>query len=160
MPCDLLVKLYDLPPAGPMLDTLRADGIDVRRALPIDKHIIVPYVRDSFLEVWGSECEVSFSRQPPSCFVAVHNKCIVGFACYNATCWGFFGPVGVTEAYRGRGIGTGLLLRSLLAMWDEGYAYSVIGWVDDEVIPFYRKIAGATVIGDSFPGIYRRMIKI
>lgn len=63
-------------------------------------HTVVTYVRTVFLEAWGSECDVAFSHQPPRSFIAVHDEEIVGFACYNATCWGFFGPLGVSEAFR------------------------------------------------------------
>ena len=159
MPQDLLVKLYDLPSIIPEEDTLRASGIELRRALPIDKHIVVSYVRDGFLEMWASECDMAFSRQPPCCFIAVHERELVGFACYNATCWGFFGPLGVSEAYRRRGIGTALSRKCLSAMWNDGYAYAVIGWVEDEGVPFYQRAVGATVIADSHPGIYGGMIR-
>ena len=159
MPQDLLVRLYDLPSNIPEEQALRAGGLDVRRALPTDKHIVVPYVRDTFLDPWASECDGAFSRQPPCCFIAVHDKDLVGFACYNATCWGFFGPVGVGEGFRRRGIGTVLLRTCLAAMWNEGYAYAVIGWVADEGVPFYQRAVGATVVADSRPGIYRRMVR-
>jgi GNAT superfamily N-acetyltransferase len=159
MPQDLLVRLYNLPADIPEEEALRVGGLDVRRALPIDRHIVVGYVRDTFLEMWASECEGAFSRQPPSCFIAVHEKEVVAFACYNATCWGFFGPLGVSEGFRRRGIGTVLLRKCLSAMWNEGYAYAVIGWVEDEGVPFYQRVVGATVIADSHPGIYRRMVR-
>ncbi len=159
MPHDLLVKLYGLSPTIPTLDKLHSSGIDIRRALPIDKHLVVGFVRDIHSDLWASECDCSFSRQPPTCFIAVKDRDIVGFACYNATCWGFFGPTAVSEGLRGQGIGAALTLRCLLAMWEEGYAYAVIGWVDDTELGFYQKVAGATVIEGSFPGIYRRMVK-
>jgi GNAT superfamily N-acetyltransferase len=159
MPQDLLVKLYNLPSAFPDGDLAQRPGVEVRRALPIDKHIVVSWVRDVFLEAWGSECDMAFSHQPPSCFIAVHEEEIVGFACYNATCWGFFGPLGVTKAYRGSGIGTALLRTSLSAMWNEGYAYAIIGWVGDEGVSFYQRAVGASAIPDSHPGIYGRMIR-
>ena len=159
MPQDMLVKLYDPPPATPDGSLVARPGVEVRRALPIDKHIVVSYVRRAFLEGWGSECDMAFSHQPPSCFIAVHEEEIVGFACYNATCWGFFGPLGVSETFRGSGIGTALLRTSLSAMSNEGYAYAVIGWVDDEGVSFYQRVVGATPIPDSHPGIYGRMIR-
>jgi GNAT superfamily N-acetyltransferase len=158
MPYDLLVKLYGLSASIPIIEPLRGKGIDIRRALPIDKHLIVPYVRDAFSAPWASECDVAFSHHPPTCMIAVHEKEIVGFACYNTTCWGFFGPIGVTESFRRQGVGTALLLKCLLAMWDEGYAYAVVGWVDEWDLAFYQKAANATVIADSVPGIYKRMI--
>jgi GNAT superfamily N-acetyltransferase len=158
MPQDLLVKLYDLPSPAPRGGVAHRLDFDVRRALPIDKHVVVSYVRDNFLEAWASECEMAFSHQPPRCFIAVHKEQLLGFACYDATCWGFFGPLGVGEAVRRRGIGTALVQASLSAMWNEGYAYAVIGWVEDDGVAFYQRAARATIIAHSHPGIYNRMI--
>ncbi len=63
------------------------------------------------------------------------------------------------KSSRGMGIGEALLRSCLLAMKDEGYAYAVIGWVDGAE-EFYEKTVGATVIEDSFPGVYRNLISI
>ena len=54
-------------------------------------------------------------------------KEIVGFACYDATCMNFFGPTGVKESERGKGVGKALLLAALHAMKEQGYAYAIIG---------------------------------
>jgi GNAT superfamily N-acetyltransferase len=157
MQVDMLVKLYNLPPEVPDLEKLKAEGIEFRRAMAIDKLRIVSYVKDTFSEGWASECDVSFSNKPATCFIAVKDKKIIGFACYNATCFGFFGPTGVSENFRNKGIGKALLLKCLLSMWEEGYAYAIIGWVDD-ALEFYKKTVNAIVIEDSAPGIYKRMI--
>lgn len=155
---DMLVRLYHLPAELPGFPDLARDGIEIRRALPPDKSRIVRWVTENFDEYWGSECDVSFSNKPVSCFVAVANKVkIVGFACYEATCKDYFGPTGVAAGYRGRGIGKALFLRCLYAMREMGYAYAVIGGAE-EAMEFYRKTAGAFVIPDSVPGIYRDMI--
>jgi GNAT superfamily N-acetyltransferase len=153
---DMLVKLYDLP-TGPSAEKLAADGIDIRRALPPDKRAIVEWVREKFSDGWAGECDVSFSVQPPGCFIAVKGGKIIGFACCEATCRGFFGPTGVEEAWRGRGIGTHLLFACLRALRDMGYAYAVIGAAGP--VDFYIKTVGAVAIEGSSPGIYRNMIK-
>lgn len=88
---DLLVKLYDLPAASTIaLPT----GVEIRRALPPEKHVVIEWVRRTFGDAWASECEVAFGGHPISCFVAVAVGAdgIVGFACYDATAKGFFGP--------------------------------------------------------------------
>lgn len=158
MQTDMLVKLYNLPEEIPGLEKLKADGIEIRRVLPMDKHLIISYVKTNFSDEWASECDVSFSNKPISCFAAIKDKNIVGFACYNATCLGFFGPTGISNDYRNKGIGKALLFKCLLSMWEEGYAYAVIGWVG-EALEFYQKAVNATVIENSAPGIYKRMIK-
>jgi len=79
---------------------------------------------------------------------------ILGFACYNATGKGFFGPTGVKKKMRGQGIGSVLLWRCLESQWEQGYAYSIIGGAGP--VDYYAKAVGATVIEDSNPGIYCR----
>ena len=156
MATDMLVKLYDLPSHYELIEKLEIEGIHIKRALPIDKKRIVDYVRNSFNEAWANECDVALSKSPSNCYVAVYNKEIIGFATYNSTCLGFFGPTGVNESFRGKQIGKALLLKSLNSMWEEGYAYAIIGWVGP--IEFYKKAVNAIIIEDSHPGIYKRMI--
>lgn len=154
---DMLVKLYELPDAGPHYERVRRAGVDVRRALAPEKHVVIDYVRETFGEGWASECEVSFASRPVSCFVATAGEAPVGFACYEATCKNFFGPTGVTEQNRGQGIGTALLLACLHAMRAEGYGYAIIGGAGPT--DFYHRIAGAEPIEGSQPGIYRGMLR-
>lgn len=117
---DMLVKLYELPDVGPWCERLRAEGVDVRRALAPEKHIVVDWVRTTFSGHWASECETSFANHPVSCFIATEEGRCIGFACYEATCRDFFGPTGVAEAARKRGVGKALLLACLYAMRAEG----------------------------------------
>jgi GNAT superfamily N-acetyltransferase len=122
-----------------------------------EKHHVVEWVRETFGQGWASECDVAFANRPLSCFIATEQGEILGFACYDATCRGFFGPIGVAEAARGRGIGRGLLLACLHAMWAVGYGYAVIGGV--RAVDFYVKALGATEIPASTPGVYRDRLK-
>jgi predicted GNAT family acetyltransferase len=153
---DMLVKLYELPPLEPTLAHARQSGVEVRRALAAEKHVVLAWIAEQFYPHWVSECDVAFSRQPSSCFVAVEEEKVVGFACYDATCKNFFGPTGVGESQRGRGIGAALLLACLHAMSEQGYAYGIIGGVGPA--DFYTRIVGATEIPDSTPGIYGDML--
>ncbi|MFU0800406.1 MAG: GNAT family N-acetyltransferase [Xylanivirga thermophila] len=155
---DMLVKLYDLPDNSENIKKLEEQGIYIKRALAPDKFKVVEYVRETFGDGWASECDVAFSNSPISCFIAVQDKKVIGFACYDATCKDFFGPTGIDENVRGKGIGKALLLACLHAMYEQGYAYAIIGGTGG-AIPFYQKVAGATVIEDSVPGIYGRMIR-
>jgi len=158
---DLVVRLYDLPPAAPLVEALAAAGVTVRRALAPEREAVVAWARAHGSAGWASECEVAFARVPLACFVAVEQAAapgggadIVGFACYEATCRDFFGPELVRPDRRGRGIGGALLLSALGAMRAEGYAYAIIGWADN--VDFYARAAGAVVIAGSDPGIYPR----
>ncbi|MGV8936651.1 MAG: GNAT family N-acetyltransferase [Allorhizobium sp.] len=154
---DMLVKLYDLK-ADPALERkMTEQGFVLRRALPPELHSIVSWIAPRFGHGWASEATVAVARQPVSCLIATKNEELVGFACYDATARGFFGPTGVDKAMRGKGIGHALLLKTLLAMHDQGYGYAVIGSAGPT--GFYSAAVGATVIEGSKPGIYRGMLK-
>lgn len=154
---DMLVKLYDLPEVVPHIKRLREKGIVIRVAMPYEKHQVVKWVRSSFDESWSIQCDVAFSNHPISCFIATEKRKIIGFACYDSTCKNFFGPTGVNEKKRGRGIGKALFLSCLHAMATSGYAYAIIGGVGPT--DFYAKVAEATEIQGSSPGIYRDRLK-
>jgi GNAT superfamily N-acetyltransferase len=154
---DMLVRLYDIPGSGLRVRALRDAGIELRRALAPERHIVVSWVRQHFGEGWASECDVSFGRLPISCFRAQRGDDVLGFACYDATAKAFFGPTGVLERERKQGIGTALLLESLHAMAAEGYAYAIIGAAGPA--DFYARAAGAVPIAGSTPGIYANLLR-
>lgn len=153
----MLVRLYELPESSSRIAALRASGVEVRRALAPERHVVVEWVRHEFGDSWASECEVSFGRLPISCFRAQRGQDVLGFACYDATAKAFFGPTGVLEGERGQGIGTALLLVTLDAMAAEGYAYAIIGGVGP--VEFYANAVGAVPIAGSTPGIYAHFLR-
>ncbi len=148
---DLLVKLYDLEGTSPHIA-----GIEIRRPLPHEKGIVKRWIARVFSEAWGEEFECSFKSFPVTSFIALRNSLVVGFACYDVTCRGYFGPTGVLDSERGKGIGTGLLMQSMLAMRELGYGYAIIGAAGP--VDFFIKSLGAIPIPDSSPGIYPRKI--
>lgn len=153
---DLLVSLYKLPPLSPRLDALREAGIVIRRAYPFDLSRTRRFITRHFTEGWADEAEAAFARQPITCWLAIHEGKIVGFACVESTARGFFGPTGVDAAWRGRGIGAGLLVAALHGLREMGYAYGIIGAAGPA--DFYAKAVGAIPIPDSTPGIYVDML--
>ena len=100
-------------------------------------------------------------QEVSKCFLAVEDGKVVGFSCFDASAKGFFGPIGVDPAQRGRNIGAALLLRTLNAMREYGYAYAVIGWVG-EAEHFYRKTVGAEFIPGGSPenSVYSNLISL
>src|SRR5688500_7366441 len=113
---DLLVRLYALPDPGPLLAKSHGAGFKIRRGLPAERHVVTAWVARHFSSGWREECDIAFTRQPVSCFLGVHDNELAGFACYDATCRGFFGPIGVGDRFRGHGLGAVLLLAALDAM--------------------------------------------
>jgi hypothetical protein len=154
---DLLVKLYALPPSGPLLEKLKTEGVEIKRAIGPEKRAVADWVENKFSKNWASECEVALSAQPSTCFLAVKNKKLIGFACYDSTSKGFFGPIGVEGTACAGGIGKALLVRTLEAMREAGYGYAVVGWAGP--VEFFKKAVGATVIEGSEPGVYKDMVK-
>lgn len=149
---DMLVRLYDLPEVAGKLAALEEDGVLVRRAQPWELSPLRRFIEDHFSEGWADETSVGFANKPVSVFIAQEGARIVGFAAYECTARGFFGPMGVDEAFRKRGIGGALTLACLHAMREIGYAYAIIGGAGPK--DFYAKCCGATLIADSQPGIY------
>jgi GNAT superfamily N-acetyltransferase len=153
---DMLVRLYDLPDSASSYATSAENGVTLRRARAFEKHTVSTFVRTHFSEKWVIEVEVAMTRQPITCFIATKDKEVLGFACYDTTLRGFFGPIGVSESARGMGLGKALLFKSLEALRDLGYAYAIIGGVGPK--EFYAKACGAIEIPGSDPGIYTDLL--
>lgn len=153
---DLLVRLYDLPVFGAE-SRVRDAGIVVRRALPPERQIVLDWIGARFSTFWVSEAALCLSQHPTTVYLAVRGNDLLGFACYDGTAKGFFGPTGVDEAERGKGVGEALLIATLRGMREAGYGYAVIG--DPGPVAFYRKRLDVLEIPKSEPGIYRGMLR-
>ena len=153
---DLLVKLYDVRPDFALEQSLSQEGIRIKRALGLDKTLILNFVRENFSQGWADECLMGLVND--GCYIAVCKGEVVGFACFDATMKDYFGPTGVRPDMRGKGIGKALLLRCLLSMHERGYNYAIIGWAGPTA--FYEKACGAMEIPDSTPRSYGRKISV
>jgi GNAT superfamily N-acetyltransferase len=150
---DLLVNLLKLPP----LENTPAEEFLIRRAQPFELTPIRKFVTTNFSQGWADEISVGFARQPITVFIATLDRELVGFAAYECTRRGYFGPTGVIQAAQGKGIGKALLLASLWALREMGYVYAIIGAAGP--VRFYQKAVGAIIIPDSEPGIYTDSLK-
>jgi hypothetical protein len=149
---DMLVRLYEIPDLHGCTGKMEKIGVRVRRPNVWEKPLLLDWVKVHFSPTWALECESAFSVRPPSCFIAMKDDALIGFACYDCTRLNFFGPTGVAADAMGKGVGTMLLLSCLHAMKDGGYAYAVIGGVGPA--GFYSRAVGAMTIEGSSPGIY------
>ena len=153
---DLLVKLYELKDNWRFLIEQEYIGVTIRKPIGPEKHLIIDWVREKFSDAWASETDIAISNAPKTCFVAITDNQIIGFACYDATALGYFGPIGVEESCRGKGTGKALLLACLLDMKLKGYGYAII---PTDHIDFYGKTVGAIEIPDSLPGIFKTWLQ-
>ncbi len=156
---DMLVKLYPLPTAPGLEEKLLEQGIHIIKALSLDLSKVIAFTEAFDHGGWADEIRAAFANQPVSCYIAVKEKRVIGFACYEATCRGFFGPTLVHPEERHKGIGKALLLSCLASMREMGYAYAIIGWPAPDAIPFYEKCCGGMMIPGEGIGIYSRMVE-
>lgn len=154
---DMLIKLYDLDDHWGFIAEQKEQGIAIRKPIGPEKHLIIDWVAEHFSTGWAAETDVAISNIPRSCFTAVKASQFVGFACYDATALGYFGPTGVEKTERGQGIGQALLRACLLDMKLKGYGYAIAGDVNEP--EYYQKTVGAIEIPDSSPGIYQNRVK-
>ena len=155
---DLLVRLYDLPHFE-----AEEQGEGRRHHRP-PRHPARARRRPRLVQpststkLWRGEIALGAvaDARAPRC-IAVKGQELLGFACYDTSAKGFFGPTGVSERARGQGIGEALLIVTLKAMREAGYAYAVIG--DPGPVEFYRKRLDTLEIPNSKPGHYAGMLR-
>ena len=145
---DMLIKLY--PPE--MLQAAEVAGAVVRKPIGPEHTAITQWVAARFGPGWASEVQVALSNRPVTCWIATRDATLLGFACFDATARGFFGPIGVDDAARSQGIGAALLRACLRDMRSFGYGYAIVGGVGAP--GFFERVAGAVEIADSSPGLY------
>ena len=149
---DLLVNLLKLP----AMESESQEFL-VRRAQPFELSAVRRFVEENFSQSWADEVSVGFARQPITVFVATMERELIGFAAYECTRRGFFGPMGVVERAHGKGAGKALLLAAMWGLRELGYVYAIVGAAGP--VRFYQKTVGAIVIPDSEPGIYTDLLK-
>ncbi|MDE1994722.1 MAG: GNAT family N-acetyltransferase [Rhizobiaceae bacterium] len=153
---DLLVNLYSAK-LSELAEKVSRTAVQIRPVLPPEMRLVVEWVRVHFSENWASEVSVAITRQPAACLIALDAGELVGFACYDTTARGFFGPTGVHPDCRGKGIGLALFSASLQTMKTLGHAYAFVG--DAGPVDFYANAVGAIEIPAENKGIYEGMLR-
>src|SRR5512133_744159 len=99
---DMLVKLYNLPMDLSCIAALRERGVEIRKPIGPEKHLIEDWILQTFSDAWASEFDMTMRSFPVTSWIATRDQQVVGFACFDATGLGFFGPTGVHPDHRGQ----------------------------------------------------------
>jgi len=154
---DMLVNLLKLAPFKSLVKKLAEQDVNIRRAQPFEITPVRDFIETNFSVTWADEISIGFANKPVTVYIATRAGRVIGFAGYECTRKAFFGPTGVVESERGRGIGRALLVASLWGLRQLGYVYGIIGAAGP--VEFYREAVGAIVIPESEPGIYTDLLK-
>lgn len=154
---DYLTNLYNIDYQS-KLQQLQQVGIRILRPLSPNKGKVLDFVKTNFSQQWADEVSTAFCTSPAHCFVAVKGNKIVGFAGYNCTAKGYFGPLGVVRSVRSKGIGSELLYQCLMSMKSQGYGYAIIGSVNDKAVTLYQRVCNAQPIAGSDKSLYDDLI--
>ncbi|MCH4160880.1 MAG: GNAT family N-acetyltransferase [Bifidobacterium sp.] len=132
-------------------------GYQIVRTPSIFSDEVAHFAEREFSPMWASEARHSLYHTPSDSYAAIFNNHVIGFCAFNATAKAFFGPTGVHHDHRGKGIGRILLVNALLTMKSQGYAYAIIGGVN-EAAGFYEQTVSATRIeGSEDHSVYTHM---
>lgn len=145
-------RLFDFHLEAPLVDNPLVDtpdpplpeGVTIRRARPADRDRTLSAVETMFQVAWRFETELAFRAAEPTCYLAERDGEVVGFADYDATNFGLFGPTGVDASLRGRKVGAVLYRRCLHDMRALGYPYALIP-TDLDRLNFYHREGGAAI---------------
>jgi ribosomal protein S18 acetylase RimI-like enzyme len=156
---DMLIKLYAAGFGTPLSrsDAVAGAGVVLRKPIGPEHLAITHWVAERFGTGWASEVQVALANRPVSVWIATQQTELLGFVCFDATARGFVGPIGVADGARGQGVGAALLRACLDDMRVAGYGYAIAGAVGAP--EFFRRVAGATAIADSTPGLYEGQLK-
>ena len=113
---------------------------EIACATQSNREAVLHFIEQNFGPIWRFE-----ASRGAALFSVEHDGQIAGFSTHEANNRGLgtFGPAGVREALRGRGLGRKLLVASLADLSRLGYHRAVIPWTD--AIEFYRKSCGAKI---------------
>jgi GNAT superfamily N-acetyltransferase len=124
--------------------TVRAplpDGVQLVRAIDdADVARAAEFVAQRWPQ-WSAEAARAIDHG--TLLLAVDGETVLGFACHSVNRLGWFGPTGVDDSARGRGIGAALLGEACRDLMAAGTTRVEISWVGP--VAFYAKVAGAVV---------------
>jgi len=133
-----------LPDYGDIVERLAGEGITFHRPALAEKAEVQQWLLETFGEGWSYETGLAFREGKVTVWIARAEGRICGFAASNATGRDYFGPIGVSEEFRRKGIGRVLLVKCLRDMQEDGRASA---WIPTGLarIPYYHRGARARV---------------
>jgi len=123
------VDLLGLRPSSLVLEkeaSLAAKGYAFTNASQDRRREVVEWVHSNFGPLYSHEVSETFRHDMPSVWLALKGDEIVGFSAYRTSELDWFGPIGVAEEERRKGLGSVLLFKSLLSMREEGRRIALI----------------------------------
>jgi len=123
---------------------LAAEGFTLEAYWPERIPALMHFLRREFAEDWlrfaqSAIEDIERGESPERVFMACLGEDVVGFSHYQRE---RFGPIGVAEEYRGRGLGHMLMAATLRAMRREGYQTAWFLWSDDRTADRLYRHAG------------------
>jgi mycothiol synthase len=140
MEVDLKLAQLDISEA---VTRLAGRGIVVRRATDADIPATAAFNLQTFSRGWQIEVDETRRFGIPPLNIALYQDQIVGFAAYDVTGYGRFGPTGTRPDMRQQGIGGVLLKMCMQQMIDRGDSIAEIAWAGP--VAFYTREVGARI---------------
>ena len=101
---------------------------------------IINFIKQNFSPNWATEAKMALKEPNGGLWIAYNNQNqIIGFSAYSALEPNWFGPIGVIEKERRKGIGTILLYKALNSIRLNGIRYATIPWTNH--LKFYTQLS-------------------
>lgn len=138
-----LTRPLPVDPPPVRQQALERSGVTVRPLRREDREALEAWLRRTWGPHWAFEGMLAMDRPEPAGFVATRDEDVVGFAVFDSTRPGWFGPMGVEPSLQGGGVGLELCVRAMEEMARRGYAQAQIAWAGPRC--FYARKLGATI---------------
>jgi len=121
-------------------NALKDEGIIIKAAAKEDEDRVSKWVHETFWPPWDYETTLAFEGDEAGVWIAEDSdKNLLGFSVYGGLEPTWFGPIGVVETARRRGIGSILLYRCVESMRSLGKRYISIPWTSN--LFFYSQLS-------------------
>jgi len=133
-----------LPDYAALIAKRAEEGVTFHRPTMDEKEEVHEWILSAFGEGWAYETDLAFREALVTVWIARDHGKVCGFAASNATGRGYFGPTGVGEDQRRKGLGRVLLVKCLEDLQADGRS---VAWIPTglERISYYHNGAGACV---------------